>query len=98
MLIKHITDASYIRPMLELINWLKDGKYRRRVLEVLEEGPQLSSEIANKLGINRASMSRILKGLKEKNLLESVQSKSRTVTYVLNDEGKQTLELLREFK
>lgn len=84
--------------MLELINWLKDGKYRRRVLEVLEEGPQLSSEIANKLGINRASMSRILKGLKEKNLLESVQSKSRTVTYVLNDEGKQTLELLREFK
>lgn len=72
---------------VELINWLKDGKYRIKTLRLLSAKPMLSSEVANRLGINRASMSRILRGLKERGLVSAVSGKSRTVTYVLTKKG-----------
>lgn len=79
---------------VELINWLKDGKYRVKTLSLLSTQPLLSSELANKLGINRASMSRILRGLKERGLVSAVSGKSRTVTYVLTKKGSEALKIL----
>ncbi len=80
---------------LEIVNWVKDGKYRIRVLEALGSQPLLSSELADRLGINRASMSRILSDMKAKRLVLSVSGNSRTVTYSLTLRGK---ELLAEVK
>ena len=79
-----------------LLNWLKDGKYRVETLKILSERVYLSSELANKLDINRASMSRILRALKEKNLVDSVSENSRTVSYILTKEGKKALEDLKK--
>lgn len=76
---------------VELINWVKDGKYRVKTLVLLNERSMLSSEIASKLSVNRASMSRILGKLKERNLVNSVSEKSRTVTYLITKEGKNLL-------
>lgn len=77
---------------VELITWLKDGKYRIKTLRLLTAKPMLSSELAKRLGINRASMSRILRGLKEHGLVSAVSGKTRTVTYTLTEKG---LEILR---
>ena len=74
--------------MIELINWIKDGKYRILILELLYSKPYLSSELASKLNINRASMSRILKTMKEKDLIDYVSSGSRTRSYIITDLGK----------
>ena len=77
--------------MLDLINWIHDGKYRIKVLEVLSKKNYLSSELATALNINRASMSRILGKLKEKQLVDNVTSKSRTITYTITDKGRTIL-------
>lgn len=76
---------------LNLLNWLKDSKYRVKVLELLKTQPHLSSELATKLDINRASMSRVLRGLKLKGLVKSYSDKARTVTYSLSEKGKEII-------
>jgi DNA-binding MarR family transcriptional regulator len=80
---------------VELINWLKNGKYRIKTLYLLSAKPMLSSELAKKLNISRAAMSRILRGLKERGLVFAVSGKTRTVTYVLTEKG---LEILKIWK
>ncbi len=81
--------------MLELITWLKDGPYRVKVIRSLDRKPKLPSELADELNINRASISRILKALKEKNLVSSMSNSSRTVSYSLSDLGKKLLKGLQ---
>ena len=81
-----------------MINWVKDGKYRIKTLSLLSVQPLLSSELANKLGINRASMSRILRRLKDRGLVSAISGKSRTVTYVLTNKGSEVLKTLRGSK
>ena len=76
------------------MGFLKDGKYRKLALEELKKSPALPSELADKLHINRASVSRILKDLKERNLIESVSSNTRTVIYKLTKKGKEIAESL----
>ncbi len=80
---------------LGLINWLKDGEYRLKTLRLLRDKNFLSSELASALNINRASMSRILRNLKEKELVKTVSSNSRTITYMLTSKG---TEVLNEIK
>ena len=79
---------------LETIGFLKDGKYRKLILGELNKSPALPSELADKLQINRASISRILKDLKERELIDSVSSNSRTVIYRLTKKGKDIAEKL----
>ena len=76
---------------MDLINWAKDGQYRIKTLDELSKNSLLSSELAEKLQINRASMSRILKALKEKLLVSDITSSSRTVTYSITKKGKEIL-------
>lgn len=76
---------------MDLINWAKDGQYRIKTLDELSKNSLLSSELAEKLQINRASMSRILKALKEKLLVSDIASSSRTVTYFITKKGKEVL-------
>lgn len=64
---------------LVLVNWMKDGKYRIAVLKTLGNKNLLSSELASELGINRASMSRILRDMKNKGLVRSTTGDSRTI-------------------
>ncbi|MFH1607210.1 MAG: MarR family transcriptional regulator [Nanoarchaeota archaeon] len=73
---------------IELVNWLKDGNYRIPILKLLNNKNHLSSELAKHFEVNRASMSRILKALEKKELVESISSGSRTVTYVITEKGK----------
>lgn len=76
---------------LEKIAFLKDGKYRIAILKELSESPKLPSEIAFKLNISRASLSRILRTLKEKGMVESHSKNSRTIVYSISIEGVDTL-------
>jgi|TARA_Y100000310_G_C20694709_1_gene824740 DNA-binding MarR family transcriptional regulator len=76
---------------IELVNWLKDGNYRIPILKLLENKNYLSSELAKHFEVNRASMSRILKVLGEKKLVESISNGSRTVTYVITKKGKDVI-------
>lgn len=76
---------------LERVAFLKDGKYRIAILKELSGSPKLPSEIAFKLNISRASISRILKSLKEKGMVESHSEDSRTIVYSISKEGLNTL-------
>ena len=76
---------------LELITWLKDGKYRIRILKLLRNNIMIPSEIAEKLSLNRASISRILRQLKEKNLVKSTSAGSRTISYEISKLGIEVL-------
>lgn len=99
MLIKFITPVNYPLYMdFELINWIKDGKYRINTLELLASKPWLSSELADNLNINRASMSRILRGLKEKELVFPISGNSRTVTYTITKKGRELLKAVKGTK
>ncbi len=80
---------------LELLNWVKDGKYRILILKVLSKRSLLSSELASELNIHRSSTSRILKVMEQKGLVMSVTGSSRTVTYVITNLGKNILEGLK---
>ena len=75
----------------EIIVWLKDGKYRKTILRLLDSGNLLSSEIAEKLKTHRSSTSRLLKKLKLYGLVASISSSSRTVEYSLTEKGKKYL-------
>ena len=83
--------------MLELVNWIQDGKYRILVLKAISSLPSLPSQIAKKLNINRASLSRVLNDLKDKTLIVPVKSSSRTITYTITDKGKRLLNKMREY-
>lgn len=72
---------------LELLGYLKDGKYRIKTLELLSKSSHISSELADKLDVNRASMSRILRSLKDMGLVKASSGKSRTVVYSITDKG-----------
>ena len=80
---------------LEIMGFLKDGKYRRLALEELSKSPSLPSELADQLHINRASISRILRDLKERNLIDSISSNTRTVIYKLTKKGKDIVESIK---
>ena len=82
--------------MLDLLNWTKDGRYRSKIVLLLGKKPLLSSELASELDINRASMSRILKQLKEKKIVEFIASGSRTRTYVLTTGGKKLYQFIKD--
>ena len=75
---------------LNLLNWLKDSKYRIKTLKLLYTQPMLPSELARQLDVNRASMSRILNDLRGKELIEELPSESRTVIQKLTNNGRKT--------
>ena len=75
----------------ELVVWVKDGKYRIKILRVLEKDKLISSEIAQKINNHRSTTSRILKNLKDKQLITSINAGSRTIMYFITDLGKEVL-------
>lgn len=76
---------------LETLAFLKDGKYRIAAMRELSESPKLPSEIAFKLNVSRASVSRILRTLKEKGMVESHSKEGRAIVYTITEEGKSAL-------
>ena len=75
----------------DLLVFLKDGIYRIKILKALENKSMLSSELALELNVNRSSMSRMLKLLKEKDLIVSNSNKTRTVLYSISKKGKKII-------
>lgn len=97
MLIIYLKDVNYlVYVSIKLITWAKDGKYRINVLRLLFERSYLPSELADKLDVNRASISRILKSLKEKRLIKEITAGSRTKSYYLANKGKELIMKLKE--
>lgn len=76
---------------VDLLVFLKDSIYRIKILKALEKKAMLSSELALELDVNRASMSRMLKLLKEKDLVVSNSNKTRTVLYSISDKGRKII-------
>lgn len=77
---------------LDLIAFLKDGKYRLQLLKEVDTSPKLPSELARKFNLNRASISRILKALKDRELIKSTSENTRTIVYSISEKGKKALE------
>ena len=82
---------------IELINWLRDGKYRIKILRMLSIRPMLPSEIAEELEVTRSSISRILGDLEEKGLISQANTNSRTRTRYLLELGRVILEKMASY-
>lgn len=76
---------------LALINWLRDGDYRIKVLRLLKSSSDIPTNISKKLEIHKSSLSRVLNDLYYKKLIEKVTSDSRTITYKISNLGEETL-------
>ena len=76
---------------LELIGFLKDGKYRLSILKEIYISPKLPSEIAKKFEVNRSSISRILRDLKKRNLVSIHSTSSRTKLYAITNLGREAI-------
>jgi DNA-binding MarR family transcriptional regulator len=76
----------------EIVAFVKDGTYRLKILDLLKDKSLLSGEIATKLNVHRASTSRILTSLKEKELVTTNKGNTRTVIYSISKRGKEILE------
>lgn len=82
--------------MWELLSFMQ-GKIRREVLTSLEEGPKTPSRLAEDNGENLSHISRALKELTSKGLVECMtpqQSKNRI--YRITQEGRQVLDELEK--
>ena len=83
---------------IELINWVESGHYRISILKRLSNQPKNPSELAEICNINRASVSRILKDLKKKNLVDSTKESAKNKLYFITSEGKRLLDILSEMR
>lgn len=83
---------------LELKNWLISGKFRIQVLKILEQGPKTPSQLAASLEINRASISRILRVLKEKKLIDWTKQSAKTKLCYLTPDGEKAINISNDFK
>lgn len=95
MLIIFKSYHNYLQLMdesLEIINWLKSGKYRVPMLNELLS-PKSPSELAGILNINRASVSRIIKDLTSKKLIDCTESGAKTKLCIINEKGKHIIKL-----
>ena len=70
-------------------------RYRIKTLEILNKKAKISSEVSLQLNVNRASMSRILRVLKEKELVSATSNKARTVVYSISKKGKKVLKEIK---
>jgi len=77
---------------IETVNWVRSGPQRIPVLKLLRAKPRLPSEIAQELNLNRASVSRILADLKGKGLVVNTKGKTRTITYLVTEQGRKLLD------
>jgi DNA-binding MarR family transcriptional regulator len=73
---------------LVIINWLHDGAYRIKVMQILNSSPDFPNKISKSLNIHKSSLSRILNDLHNKGLIERITSSSRTITYKITELGK----------
>lgn len=72
------------------IGFIISSKYRRAVLEQLVEGPSIPSSIASRTGLPITHISRALRSLRERSLVELLVSKEKRKgrIYGITEKGK----------
>lgn len=76
------------------VGWVISSEYRMQVMNLLAEGPNVPSKMAEETGINLSHISRTLTDLKEKDLVELMVEEDRKKgrLYKLTDKGESTWE------
>lgn len=74
--------------VLELVAYVTGSKYRTMILEELAGGAKQPSDIAEAGDVARSHISRALKELRNRDLVESYGDDSRSKLYVLTELGK----------
>jgi DNA-binding HxlR family transcriptional regulator len=79
----------------ELVSFAQ-GRVRRLCLETLFEGPRTPSSISQSTGVHLSHVSRSLRELESKGLVECVTPKAvKNRIYRISDNGKRTLKMLK---
>lgn len=76
------------KEVLEFVAYATGSKYRLLIFEQLAEGPKHPSDIADAGDVARSHVSRALKQLRARELVQSYGANSRSKLYVLTDLGK----------
>ena len=81
---------------LVLMSYIKIGTYRYRVVKVLSQNEVLTpTNIGRECGIRVAHISKVLRELKEHNVVECINEEMRKgKLYRLTDDGREVLNLL----
>ena len=75
--------------VLESVAYVTGSKYRTLVFEELAKDPKHPSDIADAGEVARSHVSRALKELRDRGLVESYGAESRSKLYVFTDLGEQ---------
>ena len=83
--------------MLTEISYVKISKYRTKAIKSLEESPKIPSAIARDSGIRTNHISKVLRELKEHELVECINPEARKGRlYRLTDKGDELVKNLEE--
>lgn len=81
--------------IIELMAYVKISQYRTKILKILGKEMKFPSQLAKDLNLRTNEVSRLLKGLKEKNLVEVLNPKAKLGRfYKLTELGEEILKNL----
>lgn len=80
---------------IKIMSYIKRSKYRGNVLKTMEHELQFPSQIAKKVNLRINQVSTLLKGLKEKGLVECINEEDTMGRfYRLTEKGKEIVKYL----
>lgn len=86
------SESSDEKVVLEHVAYVTGSKYRILVFDELDGGPKHPTDIAEAGDVARSHVSRALKQLRDRSLVQSYGDGSRSKLYVLTDLGAQVNE------
>lgn len=88
---------EYDKNFWELYSFVVRSKYRKLVLSVLSEKPHMPSEIAKKLNVHTAHVSRALRELELRNIIRCVTPRHKKGRiYILTEIGKKIFDIMNK--
>jgi len=83
------------KEQIKLLSYIKRSDYRANILKTMENEMQFPSQIAKKVDLRINQVSTLLKGLKEKELVECINEEEKMGRfYKLTNKGKQIVKEL----
>jgi DNA-binding MarR family transcriptional regulator len=84
-----------VKTVWELVSFAQ-GRVRRLCLEALSAGPKTPNSISESSGVHLSHVSRSLRELQSKGLVECVTPKAtKNRIYIISNKGRKTLRMLR---
>lgn len=81
---------------IDILSFIKVSKHRAKILKILKENPEIPTIIGSEIGMSTTHVSKYLKGLKEKGLVECLNEDAKVGRlYQLTPKGLKFLKMIK---